>query len=123
MPVITGNPFSRTLLLAQFSAHPWAIPADVALAEMRSFASSPSFDELLESMVVGPVQAGIPSSARDRPIVIAWGRQDRVCLPRQAARANTRFPDARLHWFTGCGHFPQWDAPDETVRLILETTA
>ena len=90
---------------------------------MRSLAASPSFDELLDSLVVGPVQEGIPSSARDRPIVIAWGRQDRVCLPRQAACANTRFPDARLHWFTGCGHFPQWDVPVETVRLILETTA
>jgi hypothetical protein len=32
------------------------------------------------------------------------------------------FPDARLHWFENCGHFPQWDAPDETVRLVLAAT-
>jgi pimeloyl-ACP methyl ester carboxylesterase len=34
-----------------------------------------------------------------------------------------RFVDARLHWFEQCGHFPQWDAPEETVRVIVETTA
>ena len=33
------------------------------------------------------------------------------------------FPDARLHWFERCGHFPHWDAPQETVRLILDNTA
>lgn len=123
MPAITGNPIGRTLLFAQFSARPWRIPAGVALQEMRSFAASPSFDELLDSLVSGAVQEGIPSSTRDRPILIGWGRQDRVCLPRQAARATERFPVARLHWFARCGHFPQWDAPEETVKVILEATA
>ena len=58
-----------------------------------------------------------------KPLVIGWGRIDRVCLPRQAARAQQLFPDARLHWFERCGHFPHWDAPEETARLILDTTA
>jgi pimeloyl-ACP methyl ester carboxylesterase len=53
---------------------------------------------------------------------VGWGRQDRVCLPRQAARVLQAFPDARLHWFDRCGHFPQWDAPRETERLILRVT-
>jgi pimeloyl-ACP methyl ester carboxylesterase len=52
----------------------------------------------------------------------ALPRRDLVCLPRQAERAARRFPDARLHWFERCGHFPQWDAPEEATRLILETT-
>jgi pimeloyl-ACP methyl ester carboxylesterase len=33
------------------------------------------------------------------------------------------FPDARLHWFERCGHFPQWDAPREAARLILDSTS
>jgi pimeloyl-ACP methyl ester carboxylesterase len=45
-----------------------------------------------------------------------------LLLPRQAHRAQAAFPKARLHWFESCGHFPQWDQPDETVRLILEAT-
>jgi len=32
------------------------------------------------------------------------------------------FPDARLHWFEGSGHFPQWDVPKEAARLILSST-
>jgi pimeloyl-ACP methyl ester carboxylesterase len=65
----------------------------------------------------------MPAGSAARPMAIAWGRQDRVCLPRQAARAAARFPDARLHWFDHCGHFPHWDAPEQTVELILRTTA
>jgi hypothetical protein len=48
--------------------------------------------------------------------------QDRLCLPRQAARAQEAFPTAKLHWFDKCGHFPMWDQPEETIRLILEST-
>jgi len=43
-----------------------------------------------------------------------------VCLPSQLHLALAKFPDAKLHWFDRCGHFPQWDAPAETVRLILD---
>ena len=57
------------------------------------------------------------------PVVIGWGRKDRLCLPRQANRAMAAFPDAAMHWFEASGHFPMWDQPDETVRLILEATA
>ena len=46
-----------------------------------------------------------------------------LLLPRQAARAQAAFPPARLHWFEQCGHYPHWDQPAETARLILETTA
>ncbi len=122
MPLLTGNPLGRTLLLAQLSARPWRLPSGVVLDEMRSYAASPSFDELLHSLVFGPEQQGAAPGSTPGPIVIAWGRNDRVCLPRQARRALDRFPAARLHWFKACGHFPHWDAPGETVRLILAST-
>ena len=54
--------------------------------------------------------------------MIGWGRRDRVCFPRQAKRAMELLPDAHLHWFDRSGHFPQWDVPQETVRLILAGT-
>ena len=38
MPAITGSPVGRTLLLSQLSARPWALSADLALREMRSYA-------------------------------------------------------------------------------------
>lgn len=122
MPLITGNPVSRTLLFAQFSAHPWTLSPKVTLEEMRSYVASPSFDELLRQLPYGEAQQGAPPNSIKQPLVIGWGRRDRVCFPSQAKRALELFPDARLHWFESCGHFPQWDIPQETVRLILDST-
>ncbi len=122
MPLFTGNPVGRTLLFAQFSAHPWRLSPTGTLDEMRGFAASPSFDEMLRSIVTGPDQQGLAPGAARGPITIGWGRQDRVCLPRQARRAAALFPDARLHWFAHSGHFPVWDVPQDTARLILDNT-
>ena len=123
MPAIAGNRIARTLLLAQFSGRPWALAPAVVLDEMRSYARSPAFDELLHQLAYGEEQQGAPVGSIDAPLVIGWGRQDKVCLPRQAKRALSLFPDAQLHWFERCGHFPHWDAPHETVQLILDTFA
>jgi pimeloyl-ACP methyl ester carboxylesterase len=68
-------------------------------------------------------QQGTPRNSIAHPLVIGWGRRDRVCFPRQARRALALFPDARLHWFDRCGHFPHWDAPAETAQLILSALA
>jgi pimeloyl-ACP methyl ester carboxylesterase len=118
---LMSSALGRTLLLAQLSARPWDLPADVAREEMRTFAESPSFDELLRRLAFGPGQRGSDDPAE--PIVIGWGRKDRVTLPGQATRALERFPGARLHWFEDSGHYPLWDVPDETTDLILTSTA
>jgi len=120
MPWLTGNPVGRTLLFAQLSARPWRLPADVTLEEMRSFAAAASFDPVLHQLVHGPAQLGADSTPG--PVTIGWGRQDRVCLPSQAGRAQALFPQARLEWFEDCGHFPQWDVPEQATRLILDRT-
>ncbi len=123
MPQLSRSAIGRSMLLAQFSARPWKLSPQVVLDEMRTFAASPSFDALLCNLAFGKEQEGAPHNSIAKPLVIGWGRQDRVCLPRQAQRAMALFPDARLHWFQQCGHFPQWDAPEETIRLILNTTS
>ncbi|MGI4734786.1 MAG: alpha/beta fold hydrolase [Janthinobacterium lividum] len=123
MPALTGNAVTRTVLFSQFSAHPWQIPAQAALDEMRSYAKSPSFDELLTNLAYGEVQQGAPKHAISAPLVIGWGRQDKVCPPSQSKLALEKFPDARLYWFEHCGHIPQWDQPAETIRLILAATS
>ncbi|MCA8832007.1 alpha/beta fold hydrolase [Hymenobacter pini] len=123
LPALTGHALPRTLLLAQFSARPWRIPAEVALTELRTFALTPVFDELLRNLAYGPRQQGAPRGSLRHPLVIGWGRQDRVCFPSQARRATAAFPDAALYWFDHCGHFPHWDQPAETVQLILSVTS
>ena len=122
MPAITSHALGRTLLLPQFSVRPWKVPAEVALTEMQTFARTSNFDELLRQLAYGKTQEGAPKGSIAAPLVIGWGRQDRVVLPSQAARALVAFPDARLHWFDSCGHFPHWDQPAQAIELILSTT-
>ena len=122
LPVLTGNPIGRTALLAQFSARPWALPADLVLNELRGFYDSPSLDAALDELVHGPRQQGAPAGSLVGRLVIGWGRQDKVTLPRQALRAKAAFPDATLHVFDRCGHFPHWDQPEQAAELVLAAT-
>lgn len=123
LPALTRSAAGRTALLAQFSAHPWRLPADLVLTELRGFKTSASIYEALADLVHGPRQAGAPAGSLKGPVVIGWGRQDLVTLPTEAWRAARLFPDATLHWFDQCGHFPHWDQPDEASELILATTS
>lgn len=122
LPALTGSPVGRTLLFAQFSARPWAIPASVALTELQTFTPTDTFNQLLDNLAHGEKQQGAPAGSIQQPLVIGWGRQDLVTLPSQSKRALTLFPDAHLHWFLHAGHFPQIDVPEATTKLILDVT-
>ena len=122
LPAITATPVGRTMLLAQFSAHPWALPQELVLQELQNFKRSVSFVPMLDSLVNGPKQPGATPESDRCAITIGWGRHDHVCFTQQAARAQAAFPKARLHWFEHSGHFPMWDSPAETALLILEAT-
>ena len=123
MPGIARSALGRTALLPQLSSRPWRLSPSLVLDEMRSFAASPVFDELLYELAYGAPQQGAPAGSLQRPLVIGWGRGDRVCFPWQARRALALFPDAQLQWFRHCGHFPHWDVPDAAARMILDVTA
>lgn len=121
LPVIAKSAAGRTALMAQLSAKPWALDPALVARELKSFASTRTFDALVSDLANGATQPG--TSDTKAPIVIGWGRKDRLCLPSQATRAMTAFPNAKLHWLEQSGHFPMWDQPRETVRLIFETAA
>lgn len=122
MPTIAQSRLGRTALLPQLSARPWRLSPTLVLDEMRSYAASPVFDELLYELAYGDPQQGAPAGSIHQPLVIGWGRSDRVCFPWQSRRATALFPDAQLNWFPRSGHFPHWDQPLSTTRLILEAT-
>lgn len=121
LPTLSKNAVSRTALLAQLSARPWALDPTVVATELESLSATSTFDALVNDLASGPEQIG-PAAGPSRRIVIGWGRHDRLCLPRQAARAKAAFPTADLHWFEASGHFPMLDQPDETVAVILAAT-
>jgi pimeloyl-ACP methyl ester carboxylesterase len=120
LPVITRSVAGRTALMAQLSAKPWALDPALISQELKSFVNTTTFDALVRNLATGPTQQGTANTSA--PVVIGWGRKDRLCLPRQADRAVAAFPRAKLHWFERSGHFPLWDEPQETVRIILEAT-
>lgn len=123
LPFLTGNPIGRTALLAQFSARPWKLPQDLVLRELRGFKTSTSLDPALDALIHVPRQEGAPAGSLKGKMVIGWGRNDKVTVPSQAARASKLFSDATLHWFENCGHFPHWDQPTHAARFILDSTA
>ncbi|WP_375484785.1 alpha/beta fold hydrolase [uncultured Jatrophihabitans sp.] len=122
LPALLGSRVGRTALLAQFSARPWALSGETVLPDVRGLADSPATGAAMDALTKGPKQEGAPAGTAPGRVTIGWGRRDLVTVPRQAARATELFPDAVLHWFERCGHFPQWDAPDEATRLILDNT-
>ena len=122
LPLLAGNPVTRSALLAQFSARPWAVPGDVVLRELRGLADAPAVDAALTSLAAEPPQQGVAAGTAPGRVTVGWGRWDRLTLPPQARRALRAFPDATLHRFAHSGHFPQFDEPAETVRVVLGAT-
>ena len=122
LPSILGSPVGRTLLLAQLSARPWALSPETVLPDVCGLADAPGTGAAMDALTKGPKQQGAPTGTAPGRVTIGWGRRDLVTLPSQSARATELFPDAVLHWFERCGHFPQWDAPQEAIRLILDST-
>ncbi|WP_247828244.1 alpha/beta fold hydrolase [Arthrobacter antioxidans] len=123
LPSLVQQAAGRTALLAQFSAAPWKLDPDLVLTELRGFATSPSLDEARKSLAHGPRQAGAPRGTLKGTLAFGWGRADRVTPLSEAAVAMSLYPDATLHVFEDCGHFPHWDQPQETARFILDATA
>jgi pimeloyl-ACP methyl ester carboxylesterase len=111
----------RSVLLAQLSAHPWRLDGDLVAEELSAIAATPTASALVADLAQAPPQLG-PAGPGAGPVTIGWGRHDRLCVTAQADRAMAAFPDARLHWFEHSGHYPLWDSPDETVRVLLSAT-
>ena len=89
LPAITAAPATRALLFAQFCARPWAVDAAVAHDEAKGEAEAPGTDPMLAQMMTAPMQPGLePGEAPQAPVLIAWGKEDRVTLPVQAPRAQ-----------------------------------
>ena len=121
LSAITGNVAGRTALMAQLSARPWALDGAFVARELKSLANTRTVNSLVKDLANGAMQEGPAKTAA--PVVIGWGRKDRLCLPQQADRAIKAFPEATMHWFERSGHFPMWDQPEETVRVILDATS
>jgi pimeloyl-ACP methyl ester carboxylesterase len=120
LPLLAGNPVTRTLLMAQFYARPWRLDPQGTVESTDDLIRSTSFDETCDAFT-GYLA---PEAAADKvPVTIAWGSRDRLLLPRQLNRARHRVPRARHVVLEGSGHVSMTDDPDGTARVILETAS
>jgi NADP-dependent 3-hydroxy acid dehydrogenase YdfG/pimeloyl-ACP methyl ester carboxylesterase len=62
-------------------------------------------------------------AAHPRPTLITWGDRDRILPAHHLDAARRHFPDAQTHIFTGTGHMPQIEQPDEFARLVEQFIA
>ena len=119
--MLSGSSVSRTALLAQLSARPWALDETMVEKELVSFAKTPTVVPLIKDLASGAAQSG-PASPKAGRVTIVWGDTDRLCLPRQAIRARAAFPQAAFHCIKGSGHYSIWDKPSDVADIILEGT-
>lgn len=119
LPALSRNVVSRSALLAQLSARPWALDGNFIAHELASLANTQTANSLIQDLAYGPVQKGL---AKSDSVTIGWGRHDRLCLPGQARRAQEAFAGSRLVWFNHSGHFPMWDEPAKAAAVMLEAT-
>ncbi len=54
------------------------------------------------------------------PVLIVWGREDRILPVAMGETAHTAVPGSELVVFDGCGHLPMVERPEEFVRVVRE---
>jgi abhydrolase domain-containing protein 6 len=70
--------------------------------------------------------AGFESDVRNAlkriedPVLIVWGKEDRVIDYRNGEVFLKAIPGSRLEILEGIGHAPMVEAPEESARLFLE---
>jgi pimeloyl-ACP methyl ester carboxylesterase len=111
LPALLRSARGRRLLLRGSVARPERVPAEAAMRLVRSYVTSPGFDEANHAMRA-EVFSGVEHIRV--PVTLAWAEHDRL-----VARPRATVPDWRTVTLHGCGHIPTWDDPDQVARLLL----
>ena len=78
----------------------------------------------LESMRAGRDWLNGTLARADMPVLVIWGKQDRLIPVAYAAPLQAEFPHAQLKLLDGCGHVPMADCPEafdpELVAFLAE---
>jgi pimeloyl-ACP methyl ester carboxylesterase len=73
----------------------------------------------LESMAAGRDWLDGTLGRADMPVLVVWGKQDRLIPVEYGARLEAEFPNADLRVLDGCGHVPMADCPEAFDRAVL----
>jgi len=54
------------------------------------------------------------------PVLLVWGRHDRMVSPQGIERVVAALPDTRVELLDDCGHCPQIEAPRRLAELLMD---
>src|SRR5215213_4944713 len=117
---IFRRPKLRNALAGYIIRHPEQVPTDL-LYEQTAAAAAPGFLEATLSSMQFEIESRLAQIST--PTLIAWGRDDRVVPPDDAARFEALVPGAKLVWFEDTGHVPMLERPARFNRVVDEFVA
>lgn len=108
---------AREAMLRTTVGRPENVPLADAKAMITAWIDAPGYDAANDEM------RRYVCEDLDRvsvPTTIAWGELDRLVGP---PRPERRPPGSRFVKLEGCGHTPNWDAPELIADLLLRTSS
>lgn len=99
---------------------------DALIAERLANAMAPGAMESAMAIFMSLAQhpEPVPLWARVRevrsPVLITWGRDDRMLPVEGALFGYRQLPNAELHLFSGCGHWAQVERKADFERVVIE---
>lgn len=116
---MAGSRVTAATLFWGYSARLGSVPRQVLVEHLEDYGRAMRFWAVLRALRRGDGSGEVVA----RRVVVGWGRQDRICRPREIEGLLKRFPGADVELLDQCGHLPQWDQPARMVDLILRGTA
>jgi pimeloyl-ACP methyl ester carboxylesterase len=111
------NPLTRSLLAGPSIARPWRYDPDLLIEAIEIFADNPGFEATLPHLLNAQPRG---LTTLDTPVLVLWGKQDVILLPRQGRRFERLIPGAELRYIGGAGHVPMTDVPELLADAIAE---
>lgn len=108
----------RRMSLRQISAQPADVPAEDAIAMVKTVLASKHFPEHFRQTRRLRFLDGqqIPS---DIPVHVVWGSKDRIARARTSRHTDQLPKHAIVETWPDCGHMLTWDAPQRVIDAAL----
>ena len=111
-------------MLNVFVYDPSALTEELIGLRHKSILANPQhLENFLKSIDLSKFQMGdftenLPTIKH--PTLITWGRDDRFVPIDWSLKLLNGLPDARLHVFSQCGHWAQWEHAEAFNRLVID---
>ena len=126
---LIGGPLDNTRAMARKCFFDKRLASDELVEELRRTNSLPGAYEATMTIIrryisVWGVRPRYVVTNRlkslDIPTMLFWGADDEIIPVKHAHRAAQMIPNAEMHVFENCGHWPQMERTEEFNRLMLE---